>query len=83
MREVVSSYLPWGLSACSLVMSVLTGNLWRFAWLFGIGIQCLWLIWIAASKNYGFLPLCLILFFVYGRNHLKWRAKFPQPKGAE
>jgi hypothetical protein len=75
VRDAISHYLPWALSGCSLLMSVLTGNVWRFAWLFGIGIQCLWLIWIAASKNYGFLPLCLSLFVVYGRNHRKWNQK--------
>lgn len=75
MRESITSYLPWLLSACSLLMSVLTGNLWRFAWVFGLGIQCLWLIWIAAAQAYGFLPLCLALFVIYTRNHFKWRAQ--------
>ena len=70
-------YLPWLLSACSLLMSVLTGNLWRYAWLFGLGIQCLWLIWIYAAQAYGFLPLCLALFVIYTRNHLKWRGAAP------
>ena len=59
--------------SASLLMSVLTGNLWRYAWLFGLGIQCLWLIWIYAAQAYGFLPLCLALFVIYTRNHMKWR----------
>lgn len=73
--SAIRDYLPWLLSALSLLMSVLTGNLWRFVWVFGIGIQCLWLLWIVAAHAYGFLPLTLALFVIYTRNHLKWRAK--------
>ena len=83
MREAISSYLPWLLSACSLLMSVLTGNLWRFAWVFGLGIQCLWLIWITAAHAYGFLPLCLALFVIYTRNHFKWQRAAPQPSAKD
>lgn len=72
MRNSITTYLPWLLSILSLLMSVMTGNLWRHAWLFGIGIQCLWVTWIAAAEAYGFLPLSLALFVIYGRNHLKW-----------
>lgn len=72
-REALATYLPWLLSALSLVMSVLTGNKWHKAWLFGLGIQCVWVVWIHCAKAYGFLPLCLALFVIYARNHLKWR----------
>jgi hypothetical protein len=72
-REFLAMYLPWLLSALSLVMSVLTGNKWRYAWLFGLGIQCLWVLWVMSAKTYGFLPLCLALFVIYGRNHIKWQ----------
>lgn len=72
-REMLAMYLPWLLSALSLVMSVLTGNKWRGAWLFGIGIQCLWVVWVMSAKAYGFLPLTLALFVIYGRNHIKWQ----------
>ncbi len=75
MTEAIRDYLPWLLSALSLLMSVLTGNLWRWAWLFGIGFQFLWLLWIACAQAYGFLPLCLALFWIYWRNHLKWRVR--------
>lgn len=71
--QALATYLPWLLSALSLIMSVLTGNKWRYVWLFGIGIQFVWILWIAVAKAYGFLPLCLALFVIYGRNHLKWR----------
>jgi hypothetical protein len=73
-RADLALYLPWLLSALSLVMSVLTGNKWRHVWLFGLGIQCVWVAWIVAAQAYGFLPLCLALFVIYARNHLKWRA---------
>lgn len=72
-REILATCLPWLLSILSLVMSVLTGNKWRHAWLFGIGIQCLWVIWVMSAKTYGFLPLTLALFVIYGRNHIKWQ----------
>lgn len=75
MTEALANYLPWLLSALSLVMSVLTGNKWPKAWLFGIGIQCVWVLWILSAKAYGFLPLCLALFVIYARNHFKWRAQ--------
>lgn len=72
-RETLATYLPWLLSALSLVMSVLTGNKWRSVWLFGLGIQCVWVVWIVSARAYGFLPLCLALFVIYGRNHMKWQ----------
>lgn len=72
MRELLANYLPWLLSALSLVMSVLTGNKWRNAWLFGLGIQCVWLFYIWCDRKWGFLPLSIALFIIYTRNHLKW-----------
>lgn len=70
--KLVADYLPWLLSALSLLMSVLTGNKYRNAWLIGLGVQCLWLLWIYAARAWGFLPLCLALFLIYARNHLRW-----------
>lgn len=74
MREAIVQYLPWGLSAMSITMAYVNGNLWRHTWLFGLCIQCFWLVWIICSKQWGFLVLCTFLFGVYTRNHLKWRA---------
>lgn len=73
MRQEIVEYLPWGLSALSLVNSWMNGNRWRNVWLFGLFIQCLWLLWVLASGLWGFMPLTASLFFVYARNHLKWR----------
>lgn len=78
IQSTLRIYLPWLLSVLSLLMSVLTGNKHRHAWLFGLGIQCLWLIWIFAAQAYGFLPLCIALFVIYTRNHFKW-AKEARP----
>ena len=71
-RAALAMYLPWLLSVLSIVMSVLTGNKWRRVWLFGLGIQCVWVLWIICAQAYGFLPLCLTLFAIYARNHFKW-----------
>lgn len=71
--RLIAEYLPWLLSACSLLMAYLTGNKYRNAWLVGLGVQCLWVLWIYASRTWGFLPLCLMLFGMYARNHVRWK----------
>jgi len=73
VSAAIRDYLPWLLSILTLAMSVMTGNRHRHTWVFGLGIQCLWLAWIVAARAYGFLPLTLALFVIYARNHLKWR----------
>ena len=73
MREYIIEYLPWLLSAITIWMSVLMGNLKRNAWLIALANQFLWLIWIVASTKWGFMPLNIALWFVYGRNYWKWR----------
>lgn len=73
MADLVKEYLPWLLSAITIALTVLIGNKWRFAWLFGLGGQGLWLLWIACSREWGFLPLTLTLTVLYARNHLLWR----------
>lgn len=72
MRAAIVTYLPWALSFMSLMMSVLTGNKWPKVWLFGLGIQCFWLLYIFAAQAWGFMPLCVALFIIYSRNHRKW-----------
>lgn len=69
----VESHLPWLLSAITIYMTVLAGNKHRFAWAVGLANQALWLIWIAVTASWGFLPMNLALWLVYGRNHLKWQ----------
>lgn len=66
------TYLPWLMSAITIYMTVLAGNKNRHAWAIGLANQLLWLSWIVASGNWGFLPMNVALAFVYGRNHMKW-----------
>ena len=72
MQQVIVENLPWLLSGLSLIMMIGAGNNWRRTWVFGIGLQFLWLLWIYCAKAWGFLPLTLSLFIVYTRNHMKW-----------
>lgn len=74
MIDIVRDYLPWLLSAITIYMNVLAGNKAPGAWAVGLGNQALWLVWIVATQSWGFLPMNLALWIVYGRNHLKWMA---------
>jgi len=75
MLILITDYLPWLLSAITIYMNLLAGNLNKNAWLIGLGNQLLWLIWIIVSAKWGFLPMNVALWFVYGRNHFKWNVK--------
>ncbi len=77
--NVVSTYLPWLLSAITIYMTVLAGNKSRHAWLVGLFNQALWLIWIISTSAWGLLPMNLALWIVYSRNHLKWSKPAPEP----
>lgn len=66
-------HMPWLLSAITIYMTVLAGNKAKHAWMVGIVNQLLWLTWIIATLNWGFLPMNIALWIVYTRNHLKWR----------
>ena len=73
----MTTYMPWLMSAITIYMTLLAGNKNRHAWAVGLFNQALWLAWILASKNYGFLPMNLALWVVYTRNHLKWGGQQP------
>lgn len=72
VKHAIVAYLPWLLSLITIWMTVLAGNKHRSAWSIGLVNQALWLLWIALSHNWGFLPMNLALWVVYCRNHLKW-----------
>ena len=72
MAKFIVDYLPWLLSAITIWMTLLAGNLSRYAWAVGLFNQLLWLIWIAASGTWGMLPMNLALWAIYFRNHVKW-----------
>ena len=73
MTEYIKHYVPWVLSLITIWMTVLAGNLHRYAWLVGLLNQALWLVWIACSQTWGLIPLNIALWVVYARNHMKWR----------
>lgn len=72
MDKAVRSYLPWLLSAITIYMNWLAGSNVPWAWAVGLLGQVGWLVWIVRLRNWGFLPMNLALWFVYGRNHLLW-----------
>ena len=72
MSEAIRNYLPWLLSAVTIYMTILAGNKSRHAWLFGLGNQALWLVWIFTAGAWGLLPMNAALWIVYTRNHWKW-----------
>ncbi len=72
MTDAIRNYLPWLLSAVTIYMTILAGNKSRHAWLFGLGNQALWLLWIFTVGAWGLLPMNAALWVVYARNHLKW-----------
>jgi hypothetical protein len=75
MIDQIVTYLPWLLSVITIYTMFLAGDRKSYTWLVGLANQALWLVWIIASSAWGLLPMNLALWFVYGRNHLKWAAK--------
>lgn len=73
----VEQHLPWLLSAVTVLMTLLAGSKHPSAWAFGLLVQALWLLWIARTGQWGFLPMNLVLWAVYLRNHLLWRSPAP------
>jgi len=70
--EFIRLYLPWLLSAITIYMTILAGNTNKNTWLVGLLNQFFWLTWIIASQSWGLIPLNIVLWIVYFRNHLKW-----------
>jgi hypothetical protein len=75
MSTAIITYLPWLLSIITVVQLWLAGSNYRNAWAIALANQALWLVWIGASGNVGFLPMNIALWVVYARNHLKWQEK--------
>lgn len=74
MTHAIVVYLPWLLSAITIWMTLLAGNMSRSAWSVGMANQLLWLVWIIASSNWGMLPMNIALWIVCWRNYVKWKA---------
>lgn len=75
MKNDLLHWLPWLLSAITITQMVLAGNLHRRAWALGLANQALWLGWIVGTASWGFLPMNVALWVVYGRNHLRWTGR--------
>lgn len=69
---MIRTYLPFLLSGITIWMTLMAGNKHPKAWLVGLIGQALWLFWIISTQSWGFLPMNLALWLVYGRNHWKW-----------
>lgn len=70
--DLITTYLPWVMSAITIWMTLLAGNKHPSAWFVGIINQGLWLCWICLTQTWGFLPMNLTLWIIYVRNHFKW-----------
>lgn len=82
MREAISQYLPWLMSAITIVAIELQGRKWPRAWMLSLAGQVFWFLWIACSKQWGFLPMTSILSVQYIRNHIKWKREASDPMEA-
>lgn len=71
-------YLPWLLSAITILTTILAGNKSPYAWPLSAMNQVLWFIWIVSTSTWGFLPMNLTLIVVFIRNHIKWSKDGPK-----
>lgn len=72
MKDAITVYLPWLLSAITIYHSFLAGNKKLSAWKVALFNQLLWSIWVVVSGTWGLLPLNIALWIIYARNHAKW-----------
>ena len=75
MRDGLTQYMPWLLSAITAWMTLLAGDRHPKAWAVGMVNQALWLVWIASASAWGLLPMNAVLWVVYVRNHRKWSTR--------
>lgn len=75
MRSSVVTYLPWMISALTILMVHMTGNKHPKTWLLGLFNQGLWSAWILCSYSWGLVPLNVVLWYMYFKNHKKWKAE--------
>lgn len=64
--------MDYAVSALSVVLLWLMGNKWKFAPLFGIAIQGLWIYYAISVKQYGLLIGSVAYLIVHIRNTFKW-----------
>lgn len=79
LQFFIFNIFPLFLSAITIKMTIMAGNLSKNAWLLGLFNQLLWLIWVlytglnGREGNMGFLPMNLAFWYVYYKNHVKWK----------
>jgi len=71
MKNAIT-YIPYILSALTILMFFLAGNKNKYTWMVGLFNQMLWLMWIILSGTWGLLPMNIALWIIYFRNHIKW-----------
>jgi hypothetical protein len=75
MRDAITNYLPWLMSLVTIVAIELQGRKWPKAWALSLAGQGFWFLWIACSKQWGFMPMAAVLCVQYARNHWRWVAE--------
>jgi hypothetical protein len=56
----------------TMTSSWMVGNKNTAGWIVALCNQVLWFTWIWASRNYGFVPLGIMLTIIYARNYRAW-----------
>lgn len=64
--------MPWVLSACTIAVNLMAGGKHRHTWALALIGQLGWTAWIAAAGEWGFVPMNVVLWVVYARNHMRW-----------
>lgn len=72
MTHDIVTYLPWLLSAITILQTYLAGIKWKNTWLLALGNQFLWTVFIFASETWGLLPLTATMFILCVKNHIEW-----------
>lgn len=69
---MIRTYLPYLMSAVTIIQLYLAGRKDARNWLLGLGNQTLWLTWIVTTEAWGLLPMTGALLIIYTRNYRLW-----------
>lgn len=72
-ESAIWTYLQWLLSAATIVFTVLAGKRHWTTWWVAIFVQVLWSFYIVATKQWGLMPMNVVLWVLYIRNLILWR----------
>lgn len=73
VREQITFWLPWLISALTILHTTLIGNKDVRGWAVALFNQLLWTVWVLVSASWGLLPLNVALWVIYTRNYRKWK----------